>query len=198
MASELGAWTPLPPSALAVVLAAVDVPWWLSGGRALDAFLGRVTRAHEDTDVLILRRDHVQIRQKLADWEAYAAGPPGTLRPWPVDEELPPNVHDVWLRRSPTENWAFQFMIDDTDGDDWIFRRNPRIRRSVASLSAGSWSGCETLAPEIQLLYKSTGLRPKDQLDFDVALPALTTRRREWLRSALAVTSPGHAWLDRL
>ena len=36
---------------------------------ALDAFLGRVTRTHEDSDALILQRDHVQIRQTLADWE---------------------------------------------------------------------------------------------------------------------------------
>ena len=198
MVNQFGTWTPLAPNALAVVLAAVQDPWWLAGGWALDAFLGRVTREHEDTDALILRRDHVEVRRTLAAWDAHAADPPGRLRPWPVGEELPPNVHDVWLRRSPAQDWAFQLMIDDTDVDNWIFRRNPRIRRTVASLSAGFWTGCQTLAPEVQLLYKSTGLRPKDQLDFEVVLPALNARRREWLRTTLGVASPGHAWLDAL
>lgn len=180
-----------------VVLAAVAAPWWLAGGWALDTFLGRRTRPHEDTDVLILRPDHLEVRRALSEWDAYAADPPGTLRPWPVGEELPATVHDIWLRRSPTTPWSFQLMIDDTRGDNWIFRRDSRITRSITDLSGpGSTSAVQVLAPEIQLLYKSKGLRPKDQADFEAVLPALDAARREWLRSALAVVSSAHPWLN--
>jgi hypothetical protein len=56
----------------------------------------------------------------------------------------------------------------------------------------------QVLAPEIQLLYKSKGLRPKDQADFETVLPALDAARRGWLRSAIAVLSPAHPWLMAL
>jgi len=181
------------------VLHAVGAHWWLAGGWALDAFLGRVTRPHDDTDVLILRPDHLKVREALSDWDAHAADPPGVLRPWLVGEPLPSTVHDIWLRRSPTDPWSFQLMIDQTRGDDWIFRLDDRITRPLADLSGpGSTTAVQVLAPEIQLLYKSKGLRSKDQADFDTVLPALDATRRDWLRSALAVVSPLHPWLDAL
>ncbi len=42
------------------------------------------------------------------------------------------------------------------------------------------------LAPEIQLLYKGTRLRPKDQADFALGAPALDQQQRDWLRYAFA------------
>ena len=192
-------WEPLHPATLPVLLARVDAPWWLAGGWAIDAFLGRVTRVHEDTDVLVLRRDQLLFRSVLASWDVHAADPPGTLRPWPVGEVLPSSVHDVWCRPSPSSPWALQLMIDDTDGEDWVYRRDPRLRRPVASLSGPASSAARrVLAPEVQLLQKSKGRRPKDEADLAAALPALSTVARTWLRDALDLVSPGHDWATRL
>src|SRR4051812_46951379 len=105
MGSELGAWTPVAPEVLPEILAGLDFPWWLAGGWAIDAYLGRQTRQHADTDVLILRRDHLAVRAALTDWDVHAADPPGTLRPWPLGETLPDTVHDVWVRPSANEDW---------------------------------------------------------------------------------------------
>jgi hypothetical protein len=197
--TDLGPWDALSPADLATVFAGVAAIWWLAGGWALDLFLGRVTRPHDDIDVQILRRDHIRIRKALASWDMHAADPPGTLRPWPIDEELPVSVHDVWCRRSPDEPWAFQLMIADTEGDEWVYRRDPRVRRSLAELSGPtSTRAMRVLTPDVQLLYKSKGMRPKDQQDFDAVLPALTTRQRAWLRQALVTASPGHPWVAAL
>lgn len=78
-----------------------------------------------------------------------------------MNETPPPEVHDVWCRPDPSARWSFQFMIDDVDeGDKWVFRRDPAIRRPFASLSSrASRPGMPVLAPEIQLLYKSRGMR---------------------------------------
>jgi hypothetical protein len=57
-------WRPLDPAVLPDLLGGVDAPWWLAGGWAIDAFLGRVTRVHEDTDVLVLRRDQAAFRAR--------------------------------------------------------------------------------------------------------------------------------------
>jgi hypothetical protein len=162
-------------------------------------FLGEETRPHDDIDVLILRRDNSRVRTALAGWDAHAADPPGTLRPWPVGEPLPFAVHDVWCRVSAGEPWRFQLMIDNTEGDDWIYRRDERIRRPISQLDGpASTEGRRVLAPEIQLLYKSKGLRPKDQADFDAVLPALRPEQRQWLRDALTIESPSHTWLPGL
>lgn len=66
MTADLGPWAPLRPAELALLMSAVRAPWWLAGGWALDYFLGRVTREHADTDALILRRDHMDVRESLS------------------------------------------------------------------------------------------------------------------------------------
>lgn len=199
MAADSGRWQPLSVAELVAALAHVRTPWWLAGGWALDLFLGRETRAHHDIDVQILRTHHVQVRAVLADWDAHAADPPGTLRPWPVGEELPPQVHDIWCRRSAADPWAFQLMVADSSGDDWVYRRDPRIRRPITELSGPtSTSALRVLSPDVQLLYKSKGLRPEDQQDFEAVLPALALAQRRWLRTALTTVSPDHRWLAAL
>ena len=198
-ASRLGAWQPLSPDELSEVMAVVDARWWLAGGWAIDLFLGRRTREHDDIDVQILRPDHVAVRAALSDWDAHAADPPGTLRPWPVGETLAPEVHDVWVRRRAGDPWRFQLMIADVDGEEWVYRRDQRIRRPLEELSGpASTADRAVLAPEVQLLYKSKGLRAKDESDFAATVAALGADRRAWLAEALAVVSPAHPWLDRL
>jgi hypothetical protein len=83
-------------------------------------------REHADLDVLVLRRDQALIRQELRDWDVHATDPPRRLQPWSMGETLPPTVHDVCCRRAPRSPWVLQLMIDDTDGDDWLFRRDFR------------------------------------------------------------------------
>ncbi len=54
------------------------------------------------------------------------------------------------------------------------------------------------LVPEIQLLYKAPGMRPKDLADFEGVLPTLSVPARVWLGRALTIAHPEHTWLDRL
>ena len=90
-------------------------------------------------------------------------------------------------------------MIDDTEGDDWIFRRDRRIRRPIQSLTGrASRIGCAVLAPDVQLLYKSRGLREKDVADLRAVLPCLLAAERDWLRTALETVAPRHPWIPEL
>lgn len=196
---ERGPWEPMAPGEAASELGALEVPWWIAGGWAIDLLVGHQTRAHGDLDVVVLRRDHEVVRQHLEDWDLWAADPPGTLRPWPVGEVLPEHVHDVWCRRDPDAAWSLQLMIDEADGDEWIYRRHPGIRRPVGSLAGrASVPGLPVLSPEIQLLYKSKAVRPKDDADLRTVVGLLSSAERSWLRSALDLTSPGHPWLQAL
>jgi Aminoglycoside-2''-adenylyltransferase len=202
-AHSLGIWEPWSPSDVATFFAPLTVPWWIVGGWAIDLFLGRQTREHEDIDVLILRRVQQAVRTLFGAWDMQAAlSPPRDetwpFRPWRLDEVLDPDIHDVWCRPTPTQPWAFQLMLADTHDDSWFFRRASTITRSIATIGCVNSNGIPYLAPEIQLLYKAKGLRPKDEADFAQALPMLTEERRYWLRSALAEAHPDHPWLERL
>jgi hypothetical protein len=202
-AHSLGAWRPWSPQEVARFFAPLAVPWWIAGGWAIDLFLGRQTREHEDSDVQILRRDQRAVRVLFGTWDMQAAPPPPRDEAWPfrswrLGEELAANIHDVWCRPTPTQPWALQLMIADTRDDSWLFRREPTIVRPVSTMGCSTADGIPYLAPEIQLLYKAKGLRPKDEADFAQVLPALDQERRQWLRTALAKTHPNHPWLDRL
>jgi hypothetical protein len=199
----LGRWQPWNPDQTATFFAALHVPWWIAGGWALDLFLEKQTREHEDIDVLILRRDQQAVRTLLGTWDVQAALPPPRDEAWPfrswhLAEALDETIHDIWCRPDATQPWTIQLMIADTHGEQWLFRRMPTIRRSLATLGDTTPKGIPYLAPEIQLLYKAKGRRPKDEADFRHTVPALPRERRIWLRDALTQVHPHHPWLDQL
>lgn len=53
-------WEPLSVEEVVDLMSGLQVPWWIAGGWAIDLFLGRQTRAHGDTDVLIRRDDQLR------------------------------------------------------------------------------------------------------------------------------------------
>lgn len=186
-------WEPATPVEVSRLFA--GAPWLLAGGYALELAVGRTWRSHGDIDVLLLRRDQLAVQRALAGWEWWAADPPGTLRPWREGEVLPLGVHDIWCRPGAEEPWRIQVMLDESAGDDWVSRRNPRLRRSVASLRRLSADGIPYLAPEVQLFYKAADPRPKDREDFIHTLPVLTDGQRSWLHSAVLDTYGERSWL---
>jgi len=196
--AHYGAWQPLSIEQAAALFAMLDAPWWIAGGCAIDLFVGRQTRDHGDTDVLLLRRDQLAAQRALAGWDLHAADPPGLLRPWREDEWLSPSIHDIWCRPTPTSPWALQLMLIENDGDRWLFRRDPSIGGPLSQLTRRSPAGIPYLAPEVQLLYKGRTPRPKDEADFAVALPLLEPASSAWLAQALAIHVPDSPWLARL
>lgn len=201
--NPFGPWQPWQPAEVASFFSTLTSPWWIAGGWALDLFLGEQTRKHEDIDVQILRRDHLAVRSHFGAWDVQEADS-GTFpaewpfREWELGQTLNLSIHDVWCRPHKTDPWALQLMVADTADDDWLFRRDPRIRRSLATIGQRTSDGIPYLAPEIQLLYKAKAPRPKDEADFARTLPALDERSRHWLAQSLDLVHPGHIWLTKL
>jgi Aminoglycoside-2''-adenylyltransferase len=191
--SELGVWEPLGVEEVAELLGDLRAPWWVAGGWALDAFIGRQTREHGDVDVGVLRRDQLVVQEHLGTWDLQAADPPGRLRPWQRGEILPETVHDIWCRASSQASWGLQLMLDEAEENEWLYRRMPSVRRTLESLV---WwqDGIPYLKPEVQLLYKAGRRSRKSEADFDACLPHLEAPQRTWLANALALANPGHPW----
>lgn len=194
-----GPWEPASPAEAAELFRGCRAPWWIAGGYAIELAVGRPLREHGDVDVLLLRRDQLAVQKALPGWEWHAADPPGTLRPWRPAEQLPDGVHDIWCRPGPGEPWQIQIMLDESTGEDWVSRRDPRIRRPLTSIGSVTADGIPYLAPEIQLFYKASGRRPRDETDFAASLPVLTGPQAQWLSDALSLAyGPEHPWRARL
>lgn len=185
------------PHDLAALLVEINVPWWIAGGWALDLFLGFQTRPHGDLDVGILRRDTASVMAGLSEWEIFEATS-GVLYRLGDNERPRAEVNSLWCRRCNAPDWSLELMLDEADGDEWVFRRLPAIRMSLTSAIRHTADGIPYLAPEIQLLYKARRPRAQDQDDFDRVLQGLKAYQRVWLYEALSMVDRGHAWLTKL
>ena len=192
-----GPWRSRTPRDAAALFEGYGDVWWVAGGWAIEAFTG-VPRAHDDLDLSIPRsglaalREHVSGR--LDVWQA----DDGTLRPLiALTDPVPETCENLWLRPSGADPWEYDVKVMSATSTTWTYKRDARISRSVPEILWAS-DGISYLRPEVQLLHKAPGLRPKDQADFDACLPLLDAEPRSWLRAALGLAHPGHPWLRAL
>lgn len=174
-------------------------PWWFAGGQAIDAFLGYESREHGDIDIGCFREDQLAMQRQLSGLELWYADAPYQFMPWRDGEVLPAHAHDIWARGSAGLPWCLQLMLDEREGQDWVYRRNPAVRRPINSFITFR-HGVPYIAAEVQLLYKSPSAHrvPKNVLDFENCLPCLDETQRRWLAYALHTCEPGHPWIARL
>jgi hypothetical protein len=195
--NQYGPWRAQTPRDAAELLGAYGGRWWIAGGWAIEAFTG-VPRRHGDLDVSIPRSDvaalHEYVAGRLDVWQADT----GDLRPMvhPTDP-LSATCGNLWLRPGGADPWEYDVVLMHITGATWTYKRDARISLPLEEIL---WArkGISYLRPEVQLLHKAPGLRPKDQADFDACLQLLDPEPRAWLRDALNVAHPGHPWLSRL
>jgi hypothetical protein len=191
-------WKPL--SVVEVTHLFRDAPftWSVAGGYAVEQFLGKPIRPHDDIDIVVFRDDQRQLYRWLSDWQLFAADPPGTLRLWRAAEWLAFGIHDIWAHRTDADAWQLQVMLLEADGDEWFSRRHSMIRGLRQDVLV-NYHHIPSVRIEVQLMYKAKGNRPKDQLDFQACLPLLTADAKAWLKQSLYYEHPnGHPWLSAL
>ncbi|MGH7622926.1 MAG: nucleotidyltransferase domain-containing protein, partial [Gemmatimonadaceae bacterium] len=193
---EVTRWRPLSVDDAAAVFRPLGVSWWIAGGWAIDLFAGRQTRDHGDIDIAMLRDDARALGALAAEFDIVIAYD-GALTPWDGGALVEP-YHQFWARRRGDDAWAFEVLLERQDGDAWIYRRDARITRPLASFGRTARDGLPCVAPEIALLYKSTtsatsGIE-RNAADFRVAAPLLDADARRWLRDAIALIDPPHPW----
>jgi hypothetical protein len=187
---EPGPWQPLGLEEVVRLFSRLPSRWWISGGHALELHAGRSWRGHEDTDVSVLRQDSATLREALGDWDIHVASD-GTLSPWTGSTALAEaNQNNLWCRRSADRPWCLDVTIGDGNEDVWIYRRDPSLRVRWGDAVLRSEEGIPYLAPELQLLFKSKNVRPKDDLDAAEVVPALSEARRLRLRQLLPEDHP--------
>lgn len=195
--ADTARWEPLTPRQLAERLADLGAPWLVAGGWALDLFLGRQTRAHDDVEIAIFRGDEPVLVKRLSGWELFVAEN-GMLARWPPETPLPPGAHELWARERGRDAWQLEVLIEERAGARWTYRRDAAIGLNAADLGRRSADGIPYVRPDVQLLYKSKQPRAVDETDFLTVLPHLDAAQRGFLAAALWTVSPGHRWIARL
>ena len=194
---ELLRWEPLTVEQVWDVLRGVSVPWWIAGGWALDLFMGRQTRAHNDIDIAVYRDDLDALRPHLAGWEIFIAEG-GAFTPLPAGAPLRAGSHELWCRERGHDAWQLEILIEERRGDRWVYRRNESIGLQWMDIGRETSSGVRYIRPEIQLLYKSKQARAQDESDLITVLPRLDVAQRGFLAASLSLVAPDHRWLARL
>jgi hypothetical protein len=196
MTEEYGPWQSLSVLRLRDMFNGAPFRWWLSGGLALEQFAGVSWREHDDIDIGICRLDAPQVHRWLVEKNQHlwiAAG--GDLAPWSgraLNEEACED--NVWMKSSPDGPWVLDIQVGDGDDASWTYRREKSVQRewSTVVLMADQ---LPYLSPEIQLLFKSKGLRPKDYVDARRVIALFDGEQRAWLRAHLP---SDHEWIKLL
>ena len=188
------------PLSVGQLMAEFDRPLGVCGGWAIDLFLGRLTRSHSDIEIAVLRQDQIALRSYLGQpgWTFEKVSIESGLVPWAEDEFLELPVHEIWCRNPVSNPQVLEVLLNEFDGDSFLFRRDRSITLGFDGAFIQSDLGVPVLAPHIVLLYKSKGVRKRDTADFRNALPSLDSVSRSWLKAAIAKTSPRHRWLKQL
>lgn len=191
----LEAWDAWTPEQAAARLTGVEAPWCVVGGWALDLWLGRESRVHEDLEIAIPKPSFPQMRSWLSRFDLYSVGDGEvlTLRP---GADPPRDKHQTWVAEG--EAWRLDVMAEPGDAQTWVFRRDESVTAPRARMVAATEAGVPYLKPEGALLYKAAKPRPKDEADFTLFAPLLDATARAWLREVISRLYPGHAWLARL
>jgi hypothetical protein len=188
---DLDAWDAWHPQVIAERLADLKAPWCVAAGWALDLFRNMQTRQHADLEIAVPTDRFAEVASRFDDCDFYVAYDGKVL---PISAAAMQAGHQTWAQERATGKWRFDVFREPHDGDIWIYRRDPRIRRPYRNVIRHSPGRIPYMAPEIVLLFKTKNNRDKDQADLHTVLPLLNTSQRQWLDNALAMTDPMHPW----
>jgi len=153
--------------------------WAVCGGSAIDLFVGKHTRPHQDVDIAAFweDRDHIIIFMLDAGWRVFEACGGGRIHElfdvqnnepirrnlfcFPSNNSLcqlaPVGGDEYRFKLGFTEQIDFnyvEFLFNERDNDFVYYSQHSSIMREI-SKAIHSVNGLPVIAPEIALLYKS-------------------------------------------
>ncbi len=171
--------------------------WFVAGGWAIDLFLEKETRIHQDIEIAIFRKDQTALHDYFDGWLLRKIVN-GESVIWHRDEWLTLPIHEAHCYNEIAQPPQIEILLNESNETEWIYRRNENIRRSLVKIQLEASAGVKFLCPEIVLLYKSKNPRAKDEQDFQAVVKCLDAERKEWLKDAIKVSNSKHHWLRSL
>ncbi|HZW48850.1 MAG TPA: hypothetical protein VFF80_01770 [Bacillota bacterium] len=210
-------------SRVSKLLADLPLHYAVCGDYAIDLFLNRRIRVRYDLDISVWHKDRNALircmqakgwtvyeacgndlvhliskveEQKLLKRNLFCIYPGNSFFKIKPTEELGMFVCEIEYQEQMELNFI-EFLFDQTDNGDFLYARNPEIKRKLGQAILQR-SGVPYLAPELILLYKSSDPgREGYQQDYDAVMPMMTEEQKHWLTLALKKMYPeGHIWLN--
>ncbi len=185
------------PQKIAALMQNFQSDWFIAGGWAIDLYLGKISRPHADIEIAIFRRDQIFLQSYLNGWLLKKAEN-AKLSTWNRNEFLELPVHAIHCFHETSAPQNFEVLLNESNADEWIYRRNGRVTKSLTEIYSMTDSGIRFLRPEIVLLYKSKNPRAKDEQDFESVVKRLDAESKRWLENALVICDLRHDWLQKL
>jgi len=193
------------------------------GGFAIELFLDKTVREHGDIDISAFwdERDKIILFMQSLGWRVYELCGSGkahyitdianqikakrNIFCMTNDCEIvsltstdEPDMFIVDFDQKGQDKLTFiEFLFNNTDNDRFLYARNHDVSLPL-SQAILSRHEIKYLAPEMVLLYKSTDTeREGYQLDYDLAIQAMSAEQKIWLKNAIKTMNPcGHKWLE--
>lgn len=172
--------------------------WCVAGGWAIDLFLGKKSRDHEDLEIVVLREESGAMYDHFRKFSPnkIISGDPPEFVAWDgraIENEV------IQLRLAPVSMGSgivdFDLLLTPSENGQWICRRDESVRLPLEEARGLTKDGIPFLAPEIVLLFKAKRVEEKDQRDFELTAPLLSPKAKRWLAGNLSRIYPGHKWL---
>lgn len=169
--------------------------WGIAGGWAIDLFLNKQTREHQDIEIAIPRHEQHLLRHYLYEWE-WLYVKDGKRYPWNknIDLELP--IHQLDCFNSKGQ--FVEILMNEVNDKHWLYRRNMEVTYPLADYIIMTDSGIPILRPEIVLLYKAKNSRIKDTEDLQQVRPSLSDHSKNWLIHAISLCHDNKEWINYL
>ncbi len=171
--------------------------WFVAGGWAIDLFLEKETRSHQDIEIAIFRKDQIALQDYFDGWLLQKIVNGESLI-WHRNEWLTLPAHEIHCFNETVQPPQIEILLNESNETEWLYRRNQKIRRSLFKIQLESSAGIKFLCPEVVLLYKSKNPRAKDEQDFQAVVKRLDAEQKEWLKDAIKICNSEHCWLRSL
>ena len=192
--AEWDAWR---PEEAAARLAEVAVPWYVAAGWAIDLFLGKQRREHEDLELGVPAAQFDEVATALGELDFHVVTR-GRVEPLADAGELMESAHQTWGLDRSANVWRVDLFREPSACGEWVSRRDSSIHLPYAELIEHTADGIPYARPEVVLLFKAKDARPKDESDLAAVLPHLSGERRALLAEWISLVHPGHFWLPDL
>jgi hypothetical protein len=156
--------------------------WFIAGGWAIDLFLGQETRIHEDIEIGIYRKHQIKIYHYFEKKKKFYINNKSLIgkhveTEW-NGEYLRLPIHEIYI---DFDDFKLEILLNERDEENWIYRRNDKIRLNAKSIIQYTNDRIPYLCPEVVLLYKTKELREKDIEDISKASKKMNESQISWL-----------------
>lgn len=157
-------------------------PWFIMGDWAIELFLGKETRIHDDIEIGIYREQQMQLLRYLEKYKKFYIDNRSRIGKYEKKEwkkeylRLP--IRELCIEYEGSE---IKILLNEKDDVDWIYGRNNKIKHERSNVIRYTDDRIPYLCPEIVLLYKTMEMRDKDKDYISNVFEKMNESEKKWL-----------------